>query len=42
VATTVSRCTSNPAHRSINTSIPCPFLIDGSGRPEWGTCRSRN
>src|SRR6187551_632574 len=25
VATTVSRCTSKPAHRSINTSIPHPF-----------------
>ena len=23
-------------------SIPAPLSLDGGGRPEWGTCRSRN
>ena len=37
VATTVSRCTSNPAHRSINTSIPLhPFPCRWQGPPGEG------
>src|SRR4051794_33578323 len=36
VATTVSRCTSMPAHRSINTSIPAPLPRRRQGPPGVG------